>query len=142
MAITVLELAIFRGAKELPNGTFTTREIERVGLPFMGGCGECGACIAAYNAAPSKLGYLMCSNGCIGSNGYATCEEANLSIFPEEYEWKGVASPLKQDEVKYHNGYCDLCGDHSSHLYPPTKGEVDGLCPRCHRENIRLTYSH
>ena len=92
MAITVLELAVFRGAKESPDGGMSGGEIERVGLPFMGGCQACGACIAAYNASPTKTGYLMCTHGCVGDVGYETCEEANLALFPEEYEWKGAAS--------------------------------------------------
>ena len=99
MAITVLELAIFRGAKESPEGGMSGAEIERVGLPFMGGCQRCGACIAAYNASPSQTGYLMCTKECIGDVGYETCEEANLALFPEEYEWKGVApSPSAEQQ--------------------------------------------
>ncbi len=101
MAITILELAIFRGAKESEGGGMSGAEIERVGLPFMGGCQRCGACIAAYNAAPSKTGYLMCNSvdsGCIGDDGWDTCEEANLALFPEEYEWKGVGSHSPQPE--------------------------------------------
>jgi hypothetical protein len=89
MAITVLELAIFRGAKESEGG-MSGGEIERVGLPFMGGCQRCGACIAAYNASPSTTGYLMCTHGCVDGVGFDTCEEANRALFPEEYEWKGA----------------------------------------------------
>lgn len=37
---------------------------------------------------------------------------------------------------EFHEGYCDLCGDRSTHLHLQTKGEVDGLCPRCHKEYV------
>jgi predicted nucleic acid-binding Zn-ribbon protein len=81
--VTVLELAVFRGAKS-EDDSMSGSEIERVGLPFMGGCGACGATIACYNASPSKNGYLMCSEGCIGDSGYDTVEEADAALFPKE----------------------------------------------------------
>ena len=84
MAITILELAKHRGAKEDADGSMNGAEIERVGLPFMGGCCMCGACIAAYNASPSKSGYLKCTNECIGDDGFDTVEEANLALFLNE----------------------------------------------------------
>ncbi len=102
MAITLLELAIFRGAKESEDGGMSGSEIERVGLPFMGGCGRCGACVAAYNACPSQTGYIMCASGCIDGIGYETCEEANLALFPNEYEWKGVGSHSSASEGDEH----------------------------------------
>jgi len=43
---------------------------------------------------------------------------------------------MTSDTIEYHDGYCDLCGDHSTHIHPPTEGEVDGLCPRCHKEYV------
>lgn len=101
MAITVLELAQFRGAKETADGGYTMGSIEDTGLPFMGGCGRCGATVAAYNAAPSKRGYLMCAEGCVGSEGFDSVEEANRFIFPQEYEWQGCghkASDLIAEE--------------------------------------------
>jgi hypothetical protein len=90
MAITVLELAVFRGAKEDQDGSMSMGEVEKTGLPFMGGCGRCGACVAAYNASPSTLGYLMCSRDCIGEDGFDTVEAANIHLFPEEYQWQGI----------------------------------------------------
>jgi len=36
----------------------------------------------------------------------------------------------------FHEGYCDLCGDRSTHLRSPTKGEVEGLCSKCHKEYV------
>jgi hypothetical protein len=95
-AITVLELAVFRGLQE--DGGITMGAVEKLGLPFMGGCAACGACIACYNASPSKIGYLMCSNSCIGDQGYATVQEANMALFPEEYQWSGVKHTDRGDE--------------------------------------------
>lgn len=95
MAITILELARFRGVKEDENGGINMGQFMAVGLPMLGGCGECGATIAAYNAAPSQSGYLKCSKGCIGDDGYESVQEANLALFPEEYEWRGVAIPAE-----------------------------------------------
>jgi hypothetical protein len=89
-AITVLELAVFRGAKESETGGFTMGEFDRVRLPMLGGCSVCGASIAAYNAAPSRSGVLKCAEGCIDADGFETVQEANIAIFPEEYEWKGI----------------------------------------------------
>jgi hypothetical protein len=50
----------------------------------MGGCDCCGACIGAYNACPSKSGYLRCANECIGDSGWESVEEANRDLFLEE----------------------------------------------------------
>lgn len=89
-AITILDLAIFRGAKENEDGSMSLGEIERVGLPGMGGCGNCGATVAAYNSCPSTRGIILCAGDCISDLGYETVEAANLALFPEEYEWKGL----------------------------------------------------
>lgn len=97
MAITVLELAEFRGAKE-EDGCMSAGEIERVRLPFMGGCACCGATIAAYNACPSRSGYLKCASGCIDDDGWETVEAANIDLFPEEYEWKGVSTHSQNED--------------------------------------------
>ena len=66
-SITILDVAIAMGANE---NNLTMGEFDRLGLPMIGGCQRCGACIAAYNASPSKSGYLMCANGCIGEDGF------------------------------------------------------------------------
>lgn len=80
--ITIHELAVHRGAQPSEPGgsSYNGGEYMRVGLPFMGGCGGCGANLAAYNAYPSKSGTLRCHD-CIGNGGYATVEEANEDIF-------------------------------------------------------------
>ena len=80
MPITILQLAEFRGAKAEEGRMLNMAEFIRVGLPIAGGCEGCGASIAAYNAHPSKTGYLRCAV-CIGALGYETTEEANREIF-------------------------------------------------------------
>jgi hypothetical protein len=87
MPITILDLAIYRGVHNDGN-SITAREVEDVGLPFLGGCAECGAVICCGNAAPAIDGYLRCLS-CIGDDGYNTVEEANFDNFPGEYEWRG-----------------------------------------------------
>lgn len=83
--ITVLELALYRGAQPNEDGSISGSEIERVGLPFLGGCELCGASIAAYNAAPSKSGYLRCAeDNCIGDHGWDSVEEANQELFENQ----------------------------------------------------------
>lgn len=95
--ITILDLAKFRGVKEGADGSISMGAIEDVGLPLMGGCSICGACIAAYNACPSYSGYLKCSRGCIGCDGFDTVEEANREMFPDEYKWQGVKKPNHEE---------------------------------------------
>jgi hypothetical protein len=94
MAITLLQLAEYRGVEHTQDGGITGGAFMRVGLPMIGGCQRCGATIAAYNASPSKTGYLMCSGGedeggCIDDLGFDTVEEANMFLFPKEYQWLG-----------------------------------------------------
>lgn len=88
MPITILDLAIFRGA-EGKDGVYSAEELHRVGLAALGGCGRCQATLAAYNAAPSQSGFWLCVQGCIDDDGFETVEEANQALFPDEYEWRG-----------------------------------------------------
>lgn len=75
--ITVLDLATHRLGRDATTGG----DFEEAGLPIMGGCCICGATVGAYNACPSKSGYLKCRNGCIGDDGWETVQEANKDIF-------------------------------------------------------------
>ncbi len=61
-APTILDIAIARGVKKDDNGSINGGEFNRVGLPFMGGCQNCGATIAAYNSYPGTNGLLV--GGC------------------------------------------------------------------------------
>lgn len=83
--VSILDLALHLGAKENADGsgTIDLDAIEAVGLPGMGGCQRCGATLAAYNAYPSKNGYLRCEE-CLGDNGFTTVEEANKAIFGQK----------------------------------------------------------
>lgn len=97
-AITVLALAKFRGVKEDERGSINAGQVYDVGLPFFGGCSRCHASIACYNACPSRDGYLKCRDCIDTEDGFATAEEANRFLFPDEYEWKGVKKPPFEDE--------------------------------------------
>jgi hypothetical protein len=86
VAVTILELAKHRGAEEVDGGV-NGAEFHRVGLNFIGGCGVCGATIAAYNGCPTKSGYWACKSGCVDEvGGWDTVEEADADIFGEEDE--------------------------------------------------------
>jgi hypothetical protein len=73
--VTILDVAVARGAVTSENGGISGAEFERLGLPFLGGCEVCNATVAAYNACPSKTGFLRCANGCIRNAGFITVEE-------------------------------------------------------------------
>jgi hypothetical protein len=95
--VTILDLAEFRRVATDADGSINLDAFIAVGLPMFGGCSVCAASIAAYNACPSRSGYLKCAEGCIGDDGYPTVEEANRALFPEEYEWRappGTGGPL------------------------------------------------
>lgn len=82
--ITILELAVYRGARESSEGVMPCEEIHRVGLPCLGGCARCGETIAAYNAHPSRLGFILCA-GCIDEHrGWLDLAEANEDLFAGE----------------------------------------------------------
>ena len=91
MAITILELAKYRGAKPARDGSISGDEFDRVGLPILGGCEVCHACVAAHNACPSRTGFLRCANGCIGELGWDAVEEADAAIFGDTTEDVDVA---------------------------------------------------
>lgn len=77
--VTILELALHRGARENTLGGVNGGEFEKVGLQILGGCEVCGATLAAYNACPSKTGYWRCLHGCIADQGWddvAECDRA------------------------------------------------------------------
>ena len=78
LPITISDLAEHRLGREASTGA----DFETAGLPMMGGCEACGACVAAYNSHPSKTGYLRCSD-CIGDLGWATVEEAHAALEAE-----------------------------------------------------------
>lgn len=72
--ITILDVAIARGAKADTEGCIDGEEFARVGLSIIGGCAWCGATIAAYNALPTKLGCWGCMD-CAHHQGFETVAE-------------------------------------------------------------------
>lgn len=75
-AVSILDLAKHRLGRDPVTGA----DFAEAGLAIFGGCEDCGASIAAYNAYPSRTGYWRCED-CIGDLGFATVEEANAAIF-------------------------------------------------------------
>lgn len=78
MPITLKDLASYLLGREAVNGA----DYGEVGLPIMGGCEVCYASIAAYNAYPSKSGFIRCAAH-IGDDGWESAEEAAREIFEE-----------------------------------------------------------
>lgn len=66
--LTVLDIASAKLGREARNGA----DFDEVGLPIMGGCEVCGATVAAYNACPTRTGYLRCASGCVDDLGFRT----------------------------------------------------------------------
>lgn len=83
--ITILDLAVHRGAKRDENGGINGGEFDRVGLDIMGGCAGCNASLAAYNAFPSKSGYWYCRS-CICDGGWDDVAQADADIFGDDKE--------------------------------------------------------
>lgn len=98
MPITILDLAIHRGAKADAEGAYSAEELARVGFAILGGCASCGATLGAYNACPSRGGVWLCRSGCIDDYGYDTVEEASREIFalPGESESEQFDAELRE----------------------------------------------
>ena len=98
MNITIWDWAKFRGVDVDAPGGVSMGEFDRVGLPMMGGCYKCGACIAAGNACPTRHGFLACDSCVDEGDGYETADEANRDNFPEEYGWLGASTQAAEQE--------------------------------------------
>lgn len=72
-SITILDVARARGAHE-EDGSINAGEFIRLGLPFFGGCLNCGATLGPYNSFPSTTGYIMCQD-CLGDAGFSTIDQ-------------------------------------------------------------------
>lgn len=83
MPITVSELADHRLGRRAEHGG----DFEEAGLPIMGGCVGCGASVAAYNAFPSRSGYLACRD-CVGGAGWNDVKQADRDIFGSGSDWQ------------------------------------------------------
>lgn len=73
--ITILDVAIARGAKADTENCISGAEFARVGLSIIGGCAWCGATIAAYNALPTKHRYWGCVDCVRDGVGFDTVED-------------------------------------------------------------------
>lgn len=81
MAVTVLEVAEHRLGYQPENGA----QFAEAGFAILGGCGCCGATIAAYNAHPSKSGFWKCGD-CIGEDGWNDADTCDFDL--RQAEWK------------------------------------------------------
>ncbi len=79
MSVTIFQLA----QHILKREPRTDQDFEEAKLPMIGGCLECGATIAAFNAHPTKTGYLMGSCCVTKDVGYDTVQEAQNALFDE-----------------------------------------------------------
>ena len=84
--LTMLGLAEAAGAQYDADGTMPGSEFVRLGLPMLGGCEVCGAGIAAYNAYPTRTGYLRCSD-CVGHDAFATAAADAEWVAQWVYRW-------------------------------------------------------
>ena len=95
MPITILECAIARGAKPNANGTISPEAINTAGFHFIGGCIDCHATLAAYNAYPTQGSFWACAD-CIDTNGFLTMEKFN--------EWAAAQSERDAKFDEFCNG--------------------------------------
>lgn len=71
MPITILDYVRFEVGEE---DSYTAEDFSAAGVAMLGGCENCSAALAAYNAYPSTSGSWRCAD-CIGDTGFATVEE-------------------------------------------------------------------
>jgi hypothetical protein len=82
MTITITDLCIHRLGLPDDVDSIDGAQFAEAGLLILGGCEICHASIAAYNAYPSRTGYLRCAD-CIGGLGWDDVAQANRDIFEE-----------------------------------------------------------
>ena len=70
--ITIMQVFEHRTGKN--SGSYTLGEFDDAGLPMFGGCQVCQESLAAYNAYPSKTGFLRC-RACVGDKGFKSVQE-------------------------------------------------------------------
>lgn len=71
MPITILDYVKSKVGDE-PG--YTMHDHHSNGVNMLGGCENCYATIASYNAYPSRSGYWRCAD-CIGDTGYSSVTE-------------------------------------------------------------------
>jgi hypothetical protein len=69
--LSILDIALAKGAKQDERGGINMGEFDRLDLPFFSGCQHCHASLGPYNAFPSTTGFIQCRD-CIEGDGFAT----------------------------------------------------------------------
>lgn len=105
--INICNLANFILGREAVTGG----DFEEAGLAIAGGCKQCGASIACYNAYPAQDGYWRCGD-CIGDYGYQSVEKALAAIFPEKCAHTVFCADCKTtyDQTGEKPTICGACG--------------------------------
>jgi len=74
--ITILDYAIWANPELGTKTSISAQDLYDLNLPFFGGCCDCEASIAAFNAYPCTNGYLRCKECTISSGeGYSSVED-------------------------------------------------------------------
>ena len=81
--VSCLDVAIEKGAKQ-ENGSICGSEFDRLGIPMLGGCNICGETIGAYNAFPSKDGFLKCRSCIHIAGGFTSAKEMENFKYEED----------------------------------------------------------
>jgi hypothetical protein len=76
--VSISDLAEYRLGREAETGA----DFDEALLPMLAGCEACYESLAAWNAYPTKSGYVRCGR-CIGDLGWHDAAEANAAIFGE-----------------------------------------------------------
>ena len=98
--VTLFEVAQARGMVE-SDGGYTLGAFDAVGIPMIGGCEVCGACVAAYNACPSTSGNIRCAAGCIDDRGFPSVKAFEA--------WSAYQDALREAEGPQEE-QCSDCG--------------------------------
>lgn len=74
--ITILDYAIWANPELGTKSSISAQDLYDLNLPFFGGCCDCEASIAAFNAYPCTNGYLRCKECTISSGeGYSSAKD-------------------------------------------------------------------
>lgn len=77
LPVTVFDLAYFKLGRTPTTGA----DFEEARLPIFGGCERCQATVGAYNAYPTKTGYLRCVHCITDELVWFDPAQANKEIF-------------------------------------------------------------
>lgn len=72
--LSILEIAIAKGAKRDEDGAINGGEFERLGLAMISGCQSCHASLGPWNAYPTTTGYIGCGDCTPQEMGFDTVE--------------------------------------------------------------------